>query len=85
MVQDYQNKIIETSSSLENSFVFLEDTFGESQELVVFLTELTGNFYSMHFIGEHGSEHYVKHNQSLLFSETKQELLKEIDELKLLS
>lgn len=85
LVQEYQNKVTETSNSLENAFVFLEDTFGESQELVVFLTELTGNFYSMHFIGEHGSEHYIKHNQSLLFSETKQELLKEIDELKKLS
>ncbi len=85
MVQDYQNKIAETSNYLETSFVFLEDTFGESQELVVFLTELTGNFYSMHFIGEHGSKHYIKHNQSLMFSETKQELLKEIDELKQLS
>ncbi len=85
IVEEYQNKIAETSNSLENSFIFLEDTFGESQELVVFLTELTGNFYSMHFIGEHGSEHYVKHNQSLLFSETKQELLKEIDELKQLT
>jgi adenylate kinase family enzyme len=85
MVEDYQNMITTTSNSLENSFIFLEDTFGESQELVVFLTELTGNFYSMNFIGEHGSEHYVKHNQSLMFSETKQELLKEIDELKQLS
>ncbi|ABX41600.1 ATP-binding protein [Lachnoclostridium phytofermentans] len=85
MVEDYQNKITTTSNSLENSFIFLEETFGESQELVVFLTELTGNFYSMKFIGEHGSEHYVKHNQSLLFSDTKQELLNEIEELKQLS
>lgn len=82
LVSGYQEKISTTSASLENSFLFLEDTFGESQELVVFITELTGNFYSMNFISEHGSEHYLKHNRSLLFSETKQELLKEIEEMK---
>ncbi len=69
------------SEALEHVFEFMETAFGESQEMVVFVTELTVNFYSSKFIGENGSEMYTKYNRSLLFEERHKDILKEIDKL----
>jgi hypothetical protein len=67
--------------ALENVFDFMETAFGESQEMVVFVTELTVNFYSSKFIGEHGSEMYTKYNKSLLFEERHKDIIEDISKL----
>ena len=54
------------SKALENAFAFLAVTFGESQEMVVFVTELSVNFYSAKFILENGSEQYDTYSRDLL-------------------
>ncbi len=65
---------------LTNSFEFMEQTFGDqkslsgSQEMVIFLTELTGAYHSLKFIRETGNEAYYKFNKLLLLSDRKQEL-----------
>lgn len=69
-------------TELKNAFGFMEKAFGESQEMVIFLTELTSSYYSMKFISENGSEEYYKYNKSLLFKDTEQDILKEIQETK---
>ena len=56
--------------------------FGESQEMVVFVTELTVNFYSAKFISENGSDSYYVYNRGLLFGERQKGILKEIDSLR---
>ncbi len=71
------------SKALEYVFAFMETAFGESQEMVIFVTELTVNYYSSRFIGEYGSEPYMKYNRSLLFEERHKDILKEIDQLNL--
>lgn len=81
-VQLREDCIDRTSNQLANAFAFLETAFGESQEMVIFLTELTSGFYSMKFISENGSEEYYKYNKSLLFKDNEQKLLKEIEEVK---
>lgn len=68
-------------AALNYVFEFMETAFGESQEMVVFVTELTVNFYSSKFIGEYGSEMYMKYNRSLLFEERHKEIIHEIDKL----
>lgn len=73
--------ITDTSKTLEHVFEFMETAFGESQEMVVFVTELTVNYYSSKFIGTYGSDMYMKYNRSLLFEDRHKEILKEIDKL----
>lgn len=68
----------EASKKLESVFDFLETTFGESQELVIFLTDLTINRFSMRFLLDYGCERYDKYSKSLLLHERKRELLEEI-------
>ena len=70
-----------TGEMLENAFRFLEDAFGESQEMVAFVTELNANYYSTKFIRENGSEMYYRYNKGLLFDERQQEIVRQMDEV----
>ena len=65
-------KIQEVGQRLTNAFLFMEKAFGEGQEMVIFVTQLTRNYYSMQFISEFGNEKYYQYNQSLLLRERSQ-------------
>ncbi|RKM61388.1 AAA family ATPase [Butyrivibrio sp. CB08] len=75
-----QAKIKKTGEHLSNSFAFLEETFGDSealtgsQEMVIFLTELSSAYHSLKFVRETGNEAYYKYNKLLLLSDRKKEL-----------
>ena len=71
----------QTKDLLSNAFRFLEVCFGEGQELLIFVTELTLDPHTAKFIGRYGCEAYFRHNKSLLFYERKKELYDEIDRL----
>ena len=68
------------SEVLENVFRFLEEAFGESQEMVAFVTELNANYYSTCFIKENGCDLYYRYNKGLLFDERQQDILRQMDE-----
>lgn len=70
-----RESILDTSSKLENAFTFLEKAFGEGQELVIFLTELTMNCYSMQFIRDNGCPKYTKYNEALLLGGRQRSIL----------
>ena len=70
------------SEMLDNAFHFLEETFGAGQEMVIFITELTTNFYSVKFISENGSDKYYRYNQELLFDEKQKTILQDIEKAK---
>ena len=63
---------------LDHAFDFLENCFGDGQELVIFLTELTRNTYSMEYLNRYGNERFFKYNQMLLFRDREAELKEEI-------
>jgi MoxR-like ATPase len=75
-----QENIRETGEHLSNSFKFLEETFGDkesltgSQEMVIFLTELSGAYHSLKFVKETGNNAYYEYNKLLLLSDRKSEL-----------
>ncbi|WP_029232456.1 ATP-binding protein [Butyrivibrio sp. VCB2006] len=75
-----QSSIKTTGEHLTNSFEFLEQTFGNSQslsgsqEMVIFLTELSKAYYSLKFVRETGNEAYYEYNKLLLLNDRKQEL-----------
>jgi len=77
-----QNHIDTASAQLEHTFSFLEKAFGTGQEMVIFITELSTNFYSITFISENGSEKYYRYNKDLLFDERQKDLLSEIRKAK---
>lgn len=69
---------------LSNTFDFCESVFGEeSQEILIFVTEMTVNDYCAYFVSRHGCEEYFKHNKSLLFYERQIDILRQLDELKI--
>ncbi len=67
---------------LDNAFAFLDEALGESQEMVIFATELTAGFYTSWYVQTFGSEAYFRHNQALLFDDTRETLLSEIAQLR---
>lgn len=78
-VETRQAQIDLNSAQLENTFLFLEEAFGIGQEMVIFVTELTTNFYTVNFISENGSEKYYQYNKELLFEEKQKSILKDIN------
>lgn len=73
------NIIKKASSALENAFTFMEEAFGEGQEMVVFITELTMDPDTSQFITENGCERYFKYNKTLLVGNRRAAILKELD------
>ena len=67
-----------TGRQLENAFRFLEDAFGQGQELVLFVTELTACPDTSWFVETFGCDAYFRHNSELLFDDTRQRLQEEI-------
>ena len=66
---------------LSNAFAFLEEVFGEGQELLIRVTELTINAHSSRFISRYGCKEYFAHNKELLFYERRKELIEELGDL----
>ena len=69
------------SQTLQNVFDFMEAAFGDSQEMVAFITELNANYYSLWFIRENGSDQYYRHNKGLLFDNRQKQILGQMEEL----
>ena len=72
----------ETGRFFDNAFHFLEDTFAQSQELVLFVTEVTAGYDTSWFVENFGCDAYFRHNKDLLFDSTRQRLSREIMELR---
>ena len=69
-------------SSLDNALLFLDGTYGEdSQESLILTTKLAADAVLIRLVSTHGSEQYMKHNKSLLFTERGLGLLEEIEAL----
>lgn len=66
---------------LSNFFVFSEEVFGEGQEVLILVTELTISYYAARFISRFGCKEYFNHNKELLFYERQKELILEIENL----
>ena len=72
----------ETGEELDNAFRFLEETFGQGQELVIFVTELTAGPDTSWFVETFGCDAYFRHNRELLFDDTRRRIREEISAAK---
>ena len=79
-VQARADAVDQTDRALANAFAFLDEALGDSQEMVLFATELTANYFTSWFIQNFGSEAYFAHNKRLLFDDTQKHLLAEIEQ-----
>ena len=68
----------EAGGFFENAFRFLEQTFGQGQELVVFVTEITAGYNTSWYVENFGCDAYFRHNRELLFDDTRHRIREEI-------
>jgi len=76
-----KEEIAAADRHLTNSFRFLSATFGEGQEIVLFLSELTAGYYSLKFVNECGNEAYYRYNKLLLLKDRREALQQEAMQL----
>lgn len=68
----------EAKAELDHAFAFLEETFGQGQELVLFVTELTAGPDTSWFIETFGCDAYFRHNRELLFDDARRRIREDI-------
>ena len=73
-----QTAVTEAGDQLTNVFRFLSRVYGDGQEMVLFLTELSAGYYSLRFINEHGNEAYFRYNRMLLLRDRRDSLREEV-------
>ena len=76
-----KKKAEECKKTMSNAFVFFEQVFQEGQEMLIFVTELTINYYTATFISRYGCEEYFKHNKELLFYDRQKEIIEELENI----
>ena len=77
MEEERQEKIDEAGKMLSNALRFLGETFGEGQEMILFLTELVKSRYTLLFLSDIGNDTYNQYNQYLLLKDKQKSLQEE--------
>jgi hypothetical protein len=67
--EDRQTAVRAANGQLTNAFRFLSRVYGEGQEMVLFLTELSAGYHSLQFLNEYGNESYFRLNRLLLLQD----------------
>ena len=81
-VDGLRARAAEASGHMGNAFRFIDDAYGaDGQETLIFVTELTMNFYSATFIKVYGCDEYFAHNKGILLYEREKDILRQIEEL----
>ena len=75
----YEELVQKSGRMLEHAFDFMEAAFGDSQEMVMFVTELNSRYYSVSFLQEYQCDRYYEYNKRLLFDDREAEILKQLD------
>ena len=81
--KDFKQEVEHGKQVLSNMFTFVEEVFEEGQELLIIVTELTINYYSVQFISHYGCKEYFNHNKELLFYERQKEIISELENIEL--
>lgn len=79
-LQSRTDAAAQTGTAMEHAFSFLDAAMENTQEIVIFATELTAGFYTSCYIETFGCEAYFQHNKDLLFNDTQAALLDEISQ-----
>ena len=71
------------SGELSNLFEFVEKVFGNGNEMLILVTDLTVNYNSAKFISRKGCEEYYKYNKKFQLYERQQEIAHALEQLQL--
>lgn len=82
-IKNHKTHVTAAKTALSNLFVFCEEAFGEGQELLILVTELTVSMFGTYFISRYGCEEYFKHNKELLFYEKQKEIIGQLETMDL--
>ena len=69
---------VKTGNMFDNAFRFLEKTFSQGQELVMFVTEITAGYDTSWFVENFGCDAYFRHNKELFFDDAQQRIRESI-------
>ena len=75
---DYEAWKEDLGRKLEHAFNFMEASFGNGQEMVIFVTELNTSAASVWFLEQYECERYYRYNKELLFDEQEQAIRERI-------
>ena len=81
-INDTKTKSQEVGKQLERAFEFVEKAFGDDNEMLLLVTELTVNKAAARFITDNGCDKYYQYNQKLMLNERSKNLREEIEEFK---
>ena len=81
--KDFKKNVEKGKKVLSNMFAFAEEVFEEGQEILIIVTELTINYYTVQFISHYGCKEYFNHNKELLFYERQKEIIAELENIEL--
>lgn len=82
-VEQYKEETKALQERLHYLFVFVEDTFGSGNEMLVLVTECTVQADCAAFISAYGCEDYARHNEEMMLTERGDVLREQIRELSL--
>ena len=82
-LDEFKKQAGHAKDTLNNAFEFLERAFGDSSEMLIFVTALTSNKTAADFISHFGCEKYFEHNKELLFYERQKEIIEDLADLEL--
>ena len=82
-VEKLKKDVIKTRMQITNLFIFSDDVFGDGQEQLIIVTELTASKDTAAFIGKFGCEEYFRHNRDLLLYERQGEIAQALEDMNL--
>ncbi len=68
----------QTGAHLSHLFGFVDQVFGNGQEMLLLLTELTKNRYATRFLGRYASEEYGRFSEKLMIQERQNQILEQL-------
>lgn len=68
------------NNELSNALNFVEDVFGDKNELFIFITELTINPYSIDFLNKNKNVDYLELSKKLMIGDQSRQIFKDIED-----
>ena len=75
----YEEMVEAGGAMLEHAFDFMEAAFWDSQEMVIFVTELNSRYSAVSFLQEYQCDRYYEYNKRLLFDQEEADILKRLE------
>lgn len=82
-VQKMREQSAGISDQLSNLFAFVEKIFGNGNEMLILVTDLTVNYNSAKFISQKGCKEYFKYNKKYQLYERQQEIADVLEQLQI--